>query len=537
MIKLIDNAINRITMYRLVLYYLIFLLGAGIALSAVGILPYDPFALLFMIGFAVAVSAITNAIFARVFNVPANVELVYISALILALIITPLTSLNDLWFIGWASVLAMSSKYIVAVNKKHLFNPVAFAVVVTALTIDQTASWWVATGAMLPFVLIGGLLVVRRIRRFGLVLSFFAAAFGTTTVFTLIGHGDLLSALQFMLILAPTLFFGFIFITEPLTTPPTHRLQIIYGVLVGLLFAPEVHFGGFYFTPELALLVGNLFSFLVSPKTKLILTLKQRLRLSADVYEFVFMPSRQLAFAPGQYMEWTLGHDDPDSRGNRRYFTLASAPTERELRVGVKFYPEPSTYKESLLMMEPDDAIVAGQLAGDFTLPDDRAPAAGFYRRRDWRDALPQHDQVPAGHAPAPPDHAVLLEQERQRHRLSRRLRPRGAKAGHQDGLHHHRRARLSGVMAWQRRARRCGDDPLAGAGLPPCAVLRVGTGCDGRRHARPAPADRHPQRSHQDGLFLRLGVEADPTPCPSLSEERGSIARSVQPSRLCSRF
>ncbi len=378
MIKLIDNAINRITMYRLVLYYLIFLLSAGIVLSAVGILPYDPFALLFMIGFAVAVSAITNAIFARVFNVPANVESVYISALILALIITPLTSLNDLWFIGWASVLAMSSKYIVAFNKKHLFNPVAFAVVVTALTIDQTASWWVATGAMLPFVLIGGLLVVRRIRRFGLVLSFLAAAFGTTTVFTLINHGDLLSALQFMLMLAPTIFFGFIFVTEPLTTPPTRRLQIIYGVLVGLLFAPEVHFGSFYFTPELALLVGNLFSFLVSPKTKLILTLKQRLRLSADVYEFVFMPSRQLAFAPGQYMEWTLGHDDPDSRGNRRYFTLASAPTERELRVGVKFYSEPSSYKESLLMMEPDDAIVAGQLAGDFTLPDDASQPLVF---------------------------------------------------------------------------------------------------------------------------------------------------------------
>ena len=192
MIKLIDNAINRITMYRLVVYYLIFLLGAAIALSALGILPYDPFALLFTIGFAVAACAVTNALFARVFNVPANVESVYISALILALIITPLTSLNDLWFIGWASVLAMSSKYIVAINRKHLFNPVAFAVVVTALTIDQTASWWVATGAMLPFVLIGGLLVVRQIRRFGLVLSFLAAAFGTTTVFTLIGHGDLL---------------------------------------------------------------------------------------------------------------------------------------------------------------------------------------------------------------------------------------------------------------------------------------------------------------------------------------------------------
>ncbi len=378
MIKAIDNLINRITIYRLVLYYLIFLLGAAIALSIAGILPYDPFALLFMVGFSVAACAITNWIFARVYGVPANVESVYISALILALIITPLTTWNDLWFIGWASVLAMASKYIVAVNKKHLFNPVAFAVALTALTIDQTASWWIGTGAMLPFVLIGGLLVVRRIRRFGLAISFLSAAVGTTILFTLVGHGDLIESLKFTLLYSPALFFAFIFITEPLTTPPTRSLQLVYGALVGMLFVPQLHLGDFYFTPELALLVGNVYAYLVSPKTKLILTLKERLRLSPDVYEFVFMPSRQLAFAPGQYMEWTLGHDDPDSRGNRRYFTLASAPTERELRVGVKFYPESSTYKESLLLMERDDAIVAGQLAGDFTLPDDPSQPCVF---------------------------------------------------------------------------------------------------------------------------------------------------------------
>ena len=46
MIKSIDNWLNRITMYRLVLYYLIFLLGAAVTLSVVGILKFDVFALL-----------------------------------------------------------------------------------------------------------------------------------------------------------------------------------------------------------------------------------------------------------------------------------------------------------------------------------------------------------------------------------------------------------------------------------------------------------------------------------------------------------
>ena len=49
--KTIDNWLNRITMYRLVLYYLIFLLGAAVLLSLAGIIKYDVIALLFSISF------------------------------------------------------------------------------------------------------------------------------------------------------------------------------------------------------------------------------------------------------------------------------------------------------------------------------------------------------------------------------------------------------------------------------------------------------------------------------------------------------
>ena len=94
-----------------------------------------------------------------------------------------------------------------------------------------------------------------------------------------------------------------------------------------------------------------------------------RVGIGIDVHRFA--PNRKLAFAPGQYMEWTLGHNEPDSRGNRRYFTLASAPTEDELRVGVKFYQNSSTFKQAMLDMDQNSEIVAAQLAGDFVLPHD----------------------------------------------------------------------------------------------------------------------------------------------------------------------
>jgi Na+-transporting NADH:ubiquinone oxidoreductase subunit NqrB len=179
MITFIDTLLNRITMYRLALYYLVLLLAAALALSVGGVLPYDPYALLFSIGFLVAAYGITNTLFAKTFDVSANAESAYISALILALIITPIRWYHDLWFLGWSAVLAMASKYILAINRKHLFNPVALAVALTALTINQTASWWVGSAPMLPFVLVGGILVVRKLRRLDLVAWCLFAALAT----------------------------------------------------------------------------------------------------------------------------------------------------------------------------------------------------------------------------------------------------------------------------------------------------------------------------------------------------------------------
>ena len=370
MIKTIDNWLNRITMYRLVLYYLIFLLGAAVGLSIAGILKYDVFALLFSISFLLAVCWVVNWVFARTFKVAANVESVYISALILALIITPIKSFGDLWFLFWAAVLAMSSKYILAINRKHIFNPIALAVALTYYTLNQSASWWVGNAPMLPFVLLGGILVVRKIGRSDLVFSFLIATVATSLVLSLFGGGNLIGDMQKIILLSPLFFFAFLILTEPLTTPPTHRSRVVYGILVGFLFSPQVHFGGFYITPELAILIGNFYSYLVSPKRRLVLKLKERIRIAPDIYDFVFAHGRNFAFAPGQYMEWTLGHHSPDARGNRRYYTLASAPTEKTLRLGVKIYQESSTFKQAMLKMNVGDEIVAGQLSGDFTLPE-----------------------------------------------------------------------------------------------------------------------------------------------------------------------
>ncbi|HEX3095533.1 MAG TPA: RnfABCDGE type electron transport complex subunit D, partial [Patescibacteria group bacterium] len=342
-----------------------------VILSFFGILSFSPLALIFSIFIINLLSWITNEISAWWFGVPANVESVYITAFILILIITPVTGFDLKYFAFLLSVtiIAQASKYIIAAHRKHIFNPAAIAVAITAFTITQSASWWIGTTWMMPFVLIGGLLVARKLRRFNLVLTFFAIAIVTVLAFGLANGTSVVLSLRTIIFSSPLLFFGFIMLTEPLTTPPTKRLQIIYGALVGFLFAPQINFLGIYSTPELALLVGNVFSYIVSPKKKLMLTLKEKLEVGENTYNFIFSSNDKMKFNPGQYMEWTVGHKNPDNRGNRRYFTIASSPTEDEIIMGVKFYEPSSSYKKALTNMQLGSQLLAGQLAGDFTLP------------------------------------------------------------------------------------------------------------------------------------------------------------------------
>jgi ferredoxin-NADP reductase len=372
MLKFIDNQLNRITMYRLVLYYLIVLFASAVYMSSAHLLNMDPFALCFSLALLLAVSWITNRLFAYVYAVPTNVESVYISALILALIITPPQTSSDYWFLAWAGVLAMASKYIVAYKGKHLFNPIAFAVMLTYFATNQSASWWIGNPILLPVVLVGGFLVVRKIGRFDLVLSFLISTILFTAISIPFTGENPLTTFQNLFLYSPILFFASLILTEPLTTPPTHRLRIIYGILIGFLFIPQLHFASFYLTPEIAILIGNIYSFIVSPKEKLHLRLKDKTKLASDIYEFTFSAPGKMNFKPGQYMEWTFGHPSPDSRGNRRYFTLASSPSENLIKLGIKFADKPSTYKSNLLAMKKGDEIIASQLEGDFVLPANR---------------------------------------------------------------------------------------------------------------------------------------------------------------------
>jgi ferredoxin-NADP reductase len=374
----IDYFLDRITMYRLTLYVLIGYLVVAAALCQVGLLPYSPVWLIVSAAFLALVCWAANAVLAWAFDVPANVESAFITALILALILDPAASLDGLQLLGWAAVLAMAAKYLLALHGKHVFNPAAIAVVITAFALGEPASWWVGMGSMLPVIVIGGVLIVRKVRQEEMVGFFLAAALVTVVAVSVVSQLGLGRELQQLIFESPLLFVASIMLTEPITSPPTRDLKRLYAALTGFLFIPQIHLLTLYSTPELALVVGNVFSYFVSPKRRVMLTLKKKTRLAPDILDFTFAPSHRLAFAPGQYLECTLEHPHPDSRGNRRFFTLASSPTEDAIHLGVRFYPRGSSFKRAMAAMPNRASLAAGQVAGDFTLPADRGQKLAF---------------------------------------------------------------------------------------------------------------------------------------------------------------
>ena len=372
--KAITRVLDSMTMYRVVLYYLIALNAVGLVLAALGKLQFGFFALFLALVILLTTCWGMSKLFAYTFRAYTGGESSIITALILSLIITPMLTWSSLAFVFIAGLLAIGTKYLLVIHRVHIFNPAAIAVVLTALFAGQAASWWVGGAAMLPFVLVGGVLVVIKLRRWMLVTSFLVVAFLLTCILG-IGSGHLGSNLQGLVIQSPFFFFAFVMLTEPMTLPARLKHQGWYAVLVGLLFPPQVHFGGFFLTPEIALVVGNAFAFVTSPRVRIRPVLNQRQNAyGPNMADFVFAVDRPFTYEPGQYMEWTLPHKRVDSRGNRRYFTLASSPTEPNLRLGISLPQGGSSFKRALVALPQHgkrSALSATQLGGDFVMPKD----------------------------------------------------------------------------------------------------------------------------------------------------------------------
>ena len=366
---------SSITMYRLMLYYLLFLVVMAATLSFFKLFPYNGLDILLSAFYLVTICKLANFVFANILKVKTNPESALITGFILSLIMSPMNpfSLSTFWIPTFVGMAAMASKYLIVWRGRHIFNPAAFGAVVSALLINQGASWWLGGYSIAPFILLGGLLILKKIRRFEMVGTFFATM---TVLFVIVTFLDseplnliswLKNHLEFLFV-SPLAFFALVMFTEPLTSPFRKSHQIMYAILMVILF---YFLGNVVPYPlEASLLIGNIFAFIVNKSFRQVLTLKKKEKLSKDVIGFWFEPWKKFDFKPGQFLEWTLSHPKPDSRGVRRFFTISSSPTENLILLSSKFYERPSTFKQALSKLEPGEEIIVSNLAGEFTLSD-----------------------------------------------------------------------------------------------------------------------------------------------------------------------
>ena len=364
-LKRLDAFLNSITMYSLMLNGLFALAGVAVLFAILGWISFSPIQMIASFFILTIVSHVANLLFGKLTRAAVNLESVYITALLLFFILDPnVSSLYNVSMLAAAAVIAQASKYVFAIGRRHVFNPVAISAVVLGLFGVTSVLWWIATPFLFPFVLVFGLMVVRKIRRFEEVGAF---AIGAILVALFRGVPILSLFLSW-----PLVFFGTLMLTEPRTAPAMKRHQMLFGAGVGLLFSSMLSIGSVSITPELALCLLNIFAFCVSPRDVVRLKFKSMTHETDQVCDFTFTPDRKLHFRAGQYLEWTLPLKKPDNRGNRRYFTIASAPSDEEVHLGVRIdQAHSSAFKKQLLEMKPGDELVGSHLAGEFTLPKD----------------------------------------------------------------------------------------------------------------------------------------------------------------------
>lgn len=390
--NVLNQLLGRFTMYRLVATLLAVIAIAAFFFAAIGQLDqsiFPPGAMLVTLVVVVGASLASSLAIGPLFGARPQPESAVITGLILWLLFWPSTDPATLTWLAGVGVLATVSKYALAIRKRHLFNPAAAAVVLlllikelTGIDAIPTTTWWVASKVLLPFVLMGAVLVLFRTRRLALGVVFSVLAIVLMVVGLTSGGMEPVAALEFVLYSTPVVFFAGFMLSEPLTLPPRRNQQLAIAAIAAFVFSwpifsqsflgEPLNLGPFFNTYELALIVTGAIAFWLSQRGSVGLIFRERRPLGAETFEYIFTPQRAVRFTPGQYVELHVPHAKPDLRGSRRMFSVSSAPGG-DVSIAIR-EPEPgSSFKRALRDTLPGTVLRATSVHGDFVWPRDEA--------------------------------------------------------------------------------------------------------------------------------------------------------------------
>lgn len=101
-------------------------------------------------------------------------------------------------------------------------------------------------------------------------------------------------------------------------------------------------------------------------------TLQRVEDVTASTKTFWFKPAGRFRYVAGEFTELYLPHEVADTRGDKRWFSLSSSPTQPLVSITSKFAPtNGSSFKQALLSLRPGQTVQLAEPMGDFVLPKD----------------------------------------------------------------------------------------------------------------------------------------------------------------------
>ncbi|MFH0912957.1 MAG: RnfABCDGE type electron transport complex subunit D, partial [Candidatus Omnitrophota bacterium] len=162
------------------------------------------------------------------------------SSIISGLIIGYVLSSDSPWWIFiLASLLAISSKHLIRIGKRHLFNPAALGIFLSIILFGASGQW---KGTYLWHILVpAGLYFIFKINKSEVIIGYGLAALGLFAIQAVIQKTPLLNIFGYL-----SYFYIFIMLIEPRTTPVKLAGKLIFGagaaVLIFILTEAGVRF-------------------------------------------------------------------------------------------------------------------------------------------------------------------------------------------------------------------------------------------------------------------------------------------------------
>jgi Na+-translocating ferredoxin:NAD+ oxidoreductase RnfD subunit len=181
-----------------------------------------------------------------------------ITGLIVAMILAP----EEPWYVAAVTAtVAVASKYVLRSRKANIFNPAALALVATFYVFDPAQDWWGALADLPAIAIVAllatGIFISLRVNKLPAVLAFLGGYYLLVSGFAFLGDPAGVAELYRTPDLNAALYFAFFMVSDPPTSPPAPRDQLVFGALVAVASVAAFELVGAAYFLLVGLLVAN----------------------------------------------------------------------------------------------------------------------------------------------------------------------------------------------------------------------------------------------------------------------------------------